>query len=268
MKKIFAIITFLLFLILLWCTKTTYQECCENNREIVIEKPLKKTTETTKETPLTEPLIYNWNNSEAITNKLWNAEKNKILNEKSDTKILQIIAPYFKDESENIGIARAKSAFSKLDIKIDSNKIEYKSKLITFYEGAKTKAFAGTEFNWLIRNENVIQVKDKTIIYFPSNSAKKLQNTNISKYLNDVAKSIKGTSKKIILSGHSDNRGNAATNKKLAKNRANSIKKELILLGVNKNNITVISFGEEKPIADNSTKEGQQKNRRVELEIK
>ncbi len=265
MKKILAIISFLSFIILLWYSKTTYQECCENNEEIVIEKPLKKTT---KEIQLTEPLIYNWNDSEAITNELWEAEKNKILSEKSDTKILQIVAPYFKDESENIGIARAKSAFSKLNIKIDSNKVEYKSKLITFYEEAKTKSFSGTEFNWLIRNENIVQVKDKTIIYFPSNSAKKLQNTNISKYLNDVAKSIKGTSKKIILSGHSDNRGNAINNKKLALNRANSIKRELILLGINKNNITVISFGEEKPIADNTTKEGQQKNRRVELEIK
>ncbi len=268
MKKILAIITFLLFLILLWYTKTTYQECCENNKETVIKKPLKKTTKTIKETPLTEPLIYNWNNSEAITNKLWDTEKNKILSNKSDAKILQIVAPYFKDESESIGIARAKSAFSKLNIKIDSNKIEYKSKLITFYEGAKTKPFSGTEFNWLIRNENIVQVKDKTIIYFPSNSTKKVQNTNIAKYLNDVAKNIKGTSKKIILSGHSDSRGNAAINKKLALNRANSIKRELILLGVNKNNITVISFGEEKPIADNSTKAGQQKNRRVELEIK
>ncbi|HIE45711.1 MAG TPA: OmpA family protein, partial [Flavobacteriaceae bacterium] len=50
--------------------------------------------------------------------------------------------------------------------------------------------------------------------------------------------------------------------------RANSIKNELINLGVAPDRISTVSFGEEKPIATNNTKAGQQKNRRVELEIK
>lgn len=270
MKKILAVITFLLFLILLWYSYNQYQECCGDSN--VIEKaktPIVKVDEK-KETTINKDgsLLFNWKSDVAHSNEFWNTKKENIISGLADGKILKILGPYFKEEGKEMGIARAKSVFTKLEDKINPKKVEFGSRLVDFYEDAKTKPFAGTEYTWLVRNDNITEVDNKALIYFPSNSTKKLSNSNIINYLKDVAKSLKGNNKKIYLSGHSDSRGNAIKNKALALGRANSIKDELINLGVDKERITTVSFGEEKPIASNNTKAGQQKNRRVELEIK
>ncbi|MCF6349607.1 MAG: OmpA family protein [Flavobacteriaceae bacterium] len=262
MKKILAIITLLLFLILLWYTKERYNTCCNDSN--VVMKQEKPDLKVKKH----GPLVYKWNSGEAITNDLWDAKKVAILSSRSTGKTLQILGPYFKDEGKEIGITRAKSAFAKLGNILKIENVEFGSKLIKYYDGAITSRFEGTEFNWLTRNENITEIEDKALIYFPTNSTKKLSNANIINYLEGVANSLKDNTKKVVLSGHTDSQGNAVINKKLALDRAISIKNELIRLGVVANRITTVSFGKEKPIADNNTATGMQKNRRVELEIK
>ena len=259
MKKILAIITLLLFLILLWCTKERYNECCGGNNDVVTEQ--KPEVKVHKD----GPLVYDYKSGEAITNDLWNAKKANILSGMTDGKTLRVVGPYFEDEGKAMGITRAKAAFAKLGSNLDSKRVEFGSKLVN---GDNTKRFAGTDFNWLTRNENITEVDNKALIYFPTNSTKKLSNVNIINYLKDVAKSLKGNTKKVSLSGHTDSQGPATANKRLAQGRANSIKNELIRLGVAANRISAVSFGEEKPIETNDTAAGRQKNRRVELEIK
>lgn len=72
---------------------------------------------------------------------------------------------------------------------------------------------------------------------------------------------------KIEIQGHTDNIGSKWFNKNLSELRANSVKEYLIKKGISENKISVIGFGESKPIADNSTDEGRLKNRRVEFVI-
>lgn len=70
---------------------------------------------------------------------------------------------------------------------------------------------------------------------------------------------------KIRLNGHTDNNGTEEYNLLLSKNRVQSVKEFLISNGVDPNRIEINYYGESKPIADNSTKEGQARNRRVEM---
>lgn len=263
MKKILAIIILLLFLLLLWWTKAGFDKCCNGN-DVVKEKTVEKAVEAVKD----GPLVYDWNSNNAITNDLWPAKKASILSGMADGKILKIVGPYFSDEGKEMGIARAKSAYAKLADKIDASKVEYGAKLVDFYDDAKTKRFAHTDFNWVVRNENIQEVDNKALIYFPTNSTSKIENKNITSYLNDVASSLKGNKKTVLLTGHTDSRGNDAANKKLAQGRANSIKAYLVNKGVAANRISATSKGETSPIASNDTEDGRQKNRRVELEIK
>ena len=81
--------------------------------------------------------------------------------------------------------------------------------------------------------------------------------------LNRIAKMLNENQKiKIIITGHTDNIGSNSYNKKLSKERSQSVMDYLISKGVSKNRLSYVGFGETKPVADNSTEDGRRKNRR------
>lgn len=69
------------------------------------------------------------------------------------------------------------------------------------------------------------------------------------------------------IDGHTDNVGAATNNLVLSKKRAQAVADYLISKGVPEERLFVEYHGEDKPIADNNTKEGRQKNRRVEMTV-
>lgn len=72
---------------------------------------------------------------------------------------------------------------------------------------------------------------------------------------------------KLRIAGHTDNIGAESTNLRLSKNRSNAVKDYLNSRGVAEERFIVEWYGESKPIADNKTAAGRQKNRRVEMEV-
>jgi outer membrane protein OmpA-like peptidoglycan-associated protein len=70
---------------------------------------------------------------------------------------------------------------------------------------------------------------------------------------------------KISVEGHTDNVGDAVSNKKLSNDRAKAVMDALIAKGINKSRLSSIGWGQEKPVSDNRTEEGRAKNRRVEI---
>lgn len=67
-----------------------------------------------------------------------------------------------------------------------------------------------------------------------------------------------------VIEGHTDNVGKDAANVKLSQRRAESVKAYLVKkFGIDAARIKAVGYGPSKPIADNKTKEGRQKNRRV-----
>ncbi len=71
----------------------------------------------------------------------------------------------------------------------------------------------------------------------------------------------------IVVTGYADNTGNHAKNMELSIKRADSVKAELIRMGVDESHINVTGKGEEDPIGDNKTPEGRAKNRRAVLTL-
>jgi len=69
------------------------------------------------------------------------------------------------------------------------------------------------------------------------------------------------------IAGHTDNVGDDAKNMQLSHDRSEAVKKFLVSKGASADAIVVEYYGETKPIADNNTPEGKQKNRRVEMTI-
>ena len=71
----------------------------------------------------------------------------------------------------------------------------------------------------------------------------------------------------IEVQGHTDNTGNPQLNQKLSMERASSVKSALVAGGLSADRIGAKGFGQEQPIADNSTEEGRLQNRRVSVAV-
>ena len=69
------------------------------------------------------------------------------------------------------------------------------------------------------------------------------------------------------IQGHTDNTGDPDANQTLSELRAQSVLDYLVNAGVSADRLTAVGFGQDQPIADNDTPEGQQQNRRIEFAI-
>jgi outer membrane protein OmpA-like peptidoglycan-associated protein len=72
------------------------------------------------------------------------------------------------------------------------------------------------------------------------------------------------TSARIQISGHTDNQGNAKTNKALSLKRAEACRDYVVAKGIDKSRVEAVGYGDERPIRPNDTEEGRQTNRRIE----
>ena len=69
---------------------------------------------------------------------------------------------------------------------------------------------------------------------------------------------------KVTIEGHTDNTGKEDSNLELSRKRAESVRRFLVAQGIDASRIDVQGYGQTRPVADNRTAEGKQKNRRVE----
>ncbi len=71
----------------------------------------------------------------------------------------------------------------------------------------------------------------------------------------------------VDIGGHTDSRGAAEFNNSLSLERARAVRNYLIANGVDSDRVTAQGFGSTKPIADNNTVDGRQRNRRIEFRV-
>jgi OmpA-OmpF porin, OOP family len=72
---------------------------------------------------------------------------------------------------------------------------------------------------------------------------------------------------KIRIGGYTDNTGDPAANLLLSQQRADNVMEELSRLGVDPSRMSAMGYGQENPVADNSTEEGRQRNRRISVRV-
>src|ERR1700688_1607793 len=71
----------------------------------------------------------------------------------------------------------------------------------------------------------------------------------------------------LAVEGYTDNVGRESFNQTLSEQRGSSVRAYLIAQGLGPNTISATGFGLNNPVADNSTSQGRQKNRRVEIVV-
>ncbi len=77
----------------------------------------------------------------------------------------------------------------------------------------------------------------------------------------------KNPSRKILIEGHTDSVGSAAANNSLSRRRADAVDNALVAMGMAAQRASAVGYGEDYPIADNTTDTNRALNRRVEVYI-
>jgi len=109
----------------------------------------------------------------------------------------------------------------------------------------------------------VLNLKEGANFPFNSDSLTPETRSQIDGFLSD----LKETDDAIFLvAGHTDNAGSEAYNYELGQKRAASVARYLIAhKRLDPLRVTAVSYGKSAPIADNATREGRRKNRRIEI---
>ena len=117
-----------------------------------------------------------------------------------------------------------------------------------------------------------VEVKDKSIaisekIQFELNKA--IIKAASHALLDEIVGVLKDNPhlRKIAVEGHASADGDAKANKTLSDERAKAVVAYIVGKGIDAGRLEAKGWGEEKPIADNKTEEGRDKNRRVEFNI-
>lgn len=118
----------------------------------------------------------------------------------------------------------------------------------------------------VVRNGNDITLKMPGNITFNTDSAE--VKPDFDKVLNSVTLVLKKYDKTIVeVAGHTDSTGSPQHNQALSERRATSVAQYLEAQGLDSRRVMTVGAGETHPIATNSTAEGRQANRRVELTL-
>ena len=72
---------------------------------------------------------------------------------------------------------------------------------------------------------------------------------------------------KVSVQGHADSRGTSEYNLALGERRANSVRDYLTTRGIMNTRLSTVSYGEDRPIAENRTAQGRAQNRRAHLVV-
>jgi len=121
----------------------------------------------------------------------------------------------------------------------------------------------------LLQSDYVAPVNDSLLltIYFPVNS-QKLTDTDKAAIRLKLEPWLQTPGTMFLINGYTDNTGTPIINEQLSYERAHIVSRELQSLGVDEMSVRIQGWGEANPVADNSTDEGKDRNRRVEVIVR
>jgi len=155
------------------------------------------------------------------------------------------------DFVRDLGTSQMKKLPDGTEINIGENSVE--SRLISFIEDKNKPVDKTTWFTF-----------DR--LYFET--GKSILKAESQEQLKNIAAILKAyPNVHLKLGGYTDNTGDAAVNKKISNERANSAMQELLKLNVDAKRLEAEGYGQDHPIASNDTPEGRAQNRRIDIRV-
>ena len=195
------------------------------------------------------------------------------------------VDPYTREEQTSkaaIGAAIGAAAGAVLGIATSDDKKERKERAL---KGAGIGAVAGggvgyymdvqeAKLRQSLENTGVSVTRngENIILNMPGNITFEVDKSNLRPDFVEVLHSVSLVLKEykstmIEVAGHTDSSGSDSYNQMLSQQRAQSVSNVLASDGVQPVRIDTVGYGETRPVASNSTPEGRQQNRRVELTL-
>lgn len=117
---------------------------------------------------------------------------------------------------------------------------------------------------------SVTRIGDNITLNMPGNVTFATDSSDLSPaffdVLNSVAKVMKEYNKTVVeVAGHTDSTGSDSYNQSLSERRAGAVAQYLRSQQIGSERLLTVGMGESRPVADNSTADGRQANRRVEI---
>ncbi|MDC1392077.1 OmpA family protein [Flavobacteriaceae bacterium] len=196
-------------------------------------------------------------------------DENNLMSDKNKELQLGVVSSTFSKNTTN-----TKEESSNQEVLDENNSMSNKNKELQL--GVVSSTFSKNTTNTRQESNNQIskdisnisflinkKLDENRIIYFPAGSIKILGKKNLVK-LRGIFKLITNQKDlKVLLEGHSSDDGDSLSNLELSRDRAIIIKQTLIDLGTDPGRIKIKALGEEEPIFDNKSINGDRFNRSV-----
>jgi len=133
-------------------------------------------------------------------------------------------------------------------------------------DGKAEKALSGLA-NLRLERKLVIDFRDGATFAFNSANVSAEAKKEIDAFLSDAKGDLAATEGAIVVvAGHTDNMGPEEFNYELGRKRADGIARYLIIQkSIDPLRVVTVSYGKNKPVAENNSQQGRAKNRRVEI---
>lgn len=129
----------------------------------------------------------------------------------------------------------------------------------------KLRQIQGVDVTRTAPNELNVRVQNEVLFDFNS-SALRPASRDALRQMANVFQEYPNTT--LQIEGYTDSIGTRSYNQRLSVRRADSVADYLGSIGVNEGRMQTLGFGENQPVASNSTATGRQQNRRVEIHVR
>ncbi|MFK7921099.1 MAG: OmpA family protein [Bacteroidia bacterium] len=257
-----------------WWNCPIWENCDDVDTEVAIKAPEVPAVAAPKigmNLPI-GPLTFNWSDWTPKTSEMFPAFRDSLMGLLKDNQKFEIIGNYFAKEKaptgfKNMGLARANKIRDLfMQAGLDSSRFKLRASLDAQDYDSISGNFVASVFNYKISSATIEEGEGKDFtILFPFASNQMNNDPAFGQKLDEAANYLKSSGRKVVLTGHTDAKGDPVKNEKLGLDRANGIRQELMKRGVPISQIETRTMGDKALALPDQPDAG--KNRRVEVKF-
>jgi len=235
--------------------------------------------------PSDKPLSFAWNAIEPVKGTNFDKFRTDLLKQQTADSILEITGIYYAGErGSDLGVARAQKVQELFADRVPGDKIRIASRGDRATAEQRT-LFEAVTIRWVSPSSAKVAPPPpppptapiamgaqpasatRILVYFQTGAVTQTLDPDTLAQLRTLAAEAQRNGKTVVITGHTDNRGDEAGNIALGLTRATTIRDYLAATVVPPPEMKVESEGPRQPIASNDNEEGRARNRRVEVSV-